>query len=142
MKYAILLALIINSGCASLSQKAYKKVHVGDTKYALIKKMGHPAAFGPNGDQIEYRYINGRDECVFSLKDDVVSSMACGKNEDAQASYDDGESKFSKAAKGFSEGFNSARSNDPAPVGITPPAKSSYNCTSQVNGNTVNTDCN
>lgn len=79
MKKILLLGLL-TVGCASMNEKVFTKIRVGDSSQKLIAVLGTPDLFQPSAlykDGNAWVYRDKNMACGFSIVDDKIKDITC-----------------------------------------------------------------
>lgn len=92
MKVFLMVLMLVTSACASMQDKAFKKVPEGSTEEVLVNTLGSPTFFlrsiSMPGSQAYYYQKSGYI-CSFTIKDKIVHRRSCVVDNDPKATAGD-----------------------------------------------------
>lgn len=80
MKNLLVSMLFLSIGCASMSEKVFNRVKVGDPSSKLVSALGVPALFQPaavDKDANVWVYKDKEYVCGFTIKAEIVKEIIC-----------------------------------------------------------------
>lgn len=125
MKKTFFIAFLILNACSSMKDQVYSKIHIGDPSSKVNELLGHPDSFGPS-QRIPGAmawYYHRKDQCAFTINNDVVAFMACDRN----PNYVGPARIVGAFLQGAGNGLTNSRD---------------VSCVSTTTGNTTHTNCN
>lgn len=114
MKTFCFCIIFATVGCASLNREAYENIKVGDKASHVKDVLGEPDRFANSvviPGATAWYYVRRGDVCGFTIKDDEVKYMTCGRN----PNYVSPGAAIGTVLKGAGDGMQNAN-RTPAPV--------------------------